>query len=240
MSRLIFLDIGGHLGQSVEVALDGAWRFDEVHTFEPHPEYARHISERFADAVHSGRLTVHQEAVGGHDGEVQLFGDNGAGGATVISGLLSSEAIHVAARLIDINRFLAGFAADDRIYLKLNCEGGEVAILDRMCAWAGPAQLAGIMADFDIAKSGFGYYEKRRVMRRIAAAAMPLMLSETVMVGKTHAERLANWLSYYPELAADGQARSPNRQPLKRRVKYMLRDVRSAVGLSGKGHRRRA
>ncbi|MEQ1650388.1 MAG: FkbM family methyltransferase [Hyphomicrobiaceae bacterium] len=240
MSRSIFVDIGGHFGQSVAVALDGAWRFDEVHTFEPHPDYARHISERFADAVRNGRLTVHQVAVGDHDGELQLFGDNAKGGATILPGALSSDDIRVLVRSVDINSFLGGFGADDRIYVKLNCEGGEVAILDRMSAFSGLATLAGIVADFDISKSGFGYYEKRRVMRAIAKAGMPVMLAEAAMVGKTHAERLTNWLKYYPEISAGDAKQVPNRQRLKRRLKYMLRDVRSAIGFSGKGHRRRA
>jgi hypothetical protein len=39
-ARKIFIDVGGHEGQSVHVALEPKFAFDEVHTFEPHPDYA--------------------------------------------------------------------------------------------------------------------------------------------------------------------------------------------------------
>lgn len=238
MAKRIFLDVGGHLGQSVAVALDPAWRFDRVYTFEPDPEAVRAIQSRFSEAIASGRLVVKPVAVGDHDGEIQLFGDNSKGGASVVAGALAEQGTPFSVPLIDINRFVAELGPDTRLYIKLNCEGGEVAILERLSAAQSVETIAAILADFDVVKTGFGYYRKRRVMARALAKGLPVVLAERVMVGKTHAERLANWLSYHPEVAAPGRTPKPRPQLLKRRIKYGLRDLRSALGLNAPGYRR--
>ena len=54
------------------------------------------------------------------------------------------------------------------------------------------------MADFDIVKSSGGYFHKRRVLRLYRAKALPLALSETVMVGRTHAERIEELARLFP------------------------------------------
>jgi FkbM family methyltransferase len=238
MQSFIFVDVGGHLGQSVEVALSPAWRFDHVHTFEPDPECVSKLETKFAVAIASGRLTVHQAALSDHDGYLMLFGDNQKGGASVISGALSESGTPLQVRAIDVNRFIESLGGDVRLYIKLNCEGGEVAILDRLCAAAPVATIAAIVADFDVVKTGFGYFEKRRIVGRAKAKGLPMALAEEVMAGETHASRLANWLSYHPEVAAFGTELMPKRQPLKRRVRYALRDMRSAVGLNAAGYKR--
>lgn len=226
------------MGQSVEVALDPAWQFSHVHTFEPDPECAQHIETKFAAAVAAGRLSVHRAALCDRDGTLTLWGDNDKGGASVVADALSNSGTPRDVQAIDVNRFVASLGSDVRLYIKMNCEGGEVAILERLCAAPSVKSIASIVADFDVVKSGFGYYAKRRVIRRVRAKGMPMVLSEHVMVGKTHALRLANWLSYHAEIAAPGTRPVPRQQLLKRRLRYALRDLRSAAGLNAKGYRR--
>lgn len=238
MTKLIFIDVGGHLGQSVEVALDPSWRFDHVHTFEPDPACARHIAARFADAIAARRLTVHQAALSNSDGRLTLFGDNAKGGASIVPNALSEPGVPHSVEALDVNRFIGALGDDVHLYIKLNCEGGEIAILERLCEAPWTDRIKGIVADFDVVKTGFGYYQKRRVIRRAAAKGLPMVLSEQVMVGKTHASRLSNWLSHYPEVAAAGAVHAPRPQLLKRRVRYFLRDMRSAAGLNAKGYQR--
>ncbi|HUZ66605.1 MAG TPA: FkbM family methyltransferase [Beijerinckiaceae bacterium] len=232
--RHILIDIGGHLGQTVEVALDGSWRFDHVYTFEPHPDCAVEIRHRFSDAIAAGRLTVHQAAVGARTEEITLLGDNSGGGATIVPGMLVDESRRVTAPCIDVNAFIETSAGlGDRLYIKLNCEGGEVAIVERLCDLRDKGVLHSIMADFDIVKSRGGFYVKRETIRRASSARLPLVLSENVMVGKSHAARTANWFAHFPELAV-GPPPRPTRQPLRRKFRYLVRDLRSAVGGHGK------
>lgn len=232
--RHILIDVGGHLGQTVNVALDACWCFDHVYTFEPDPDCAVEIRRRFRDAIAAGQLTVHQAAVGARNEEIMLLGDNSGGGATIVPGMLADESRRVTAPCIDVNAFIETFAGlGDRLYIKLNCEGGEVAIVERLCDLREKGVLASIMADFDIVKSRGGFYIKRATLRLARHAGLPLVLSEDVMVGKSHAARIANWFAHFPELAAGRPPRAV-RQPLRRKFRYLVRDLRSAIGGHGK------
>ncbi len=232
----IFLDVGGHLGQSIGVALDGSWTFDLVHSFEPDADCVRGIETKFADAIRAGKLVIHRAALGGHDGEITLVGDNSIGGATTLRGQLRDESREIRAPLIDVRRFVAALPRDAAIYIKLNCEGAEVEILDRLCALEDISNIAAIVADFDVVKKGGGYWEKRRVLRACRARGLPVVLAEDVMVGKSHAARLSNWFAHHPALMDGKPPRTPLFQPWKRRVRYAVRDLRSAIGLSQSGY----
>jgi FkbM family methyltransferase len=238
MTPRVFLDVGGHLGQTVEVVLNGVWNFDEVHTFEPDPDAATHLETAFADAIAKGRLTVHRIALSKADGLAVLVGDNKDGGASIVDAMLVDARRKVQVRTVDINAFLSThFPAGAWFWIKLNCEGGEADIVERLCGFERRNQIVSLMADFDIVKKAFGYYRKRSVLKAARAAGLKLELSENVMVGKGYVPRTENWLAAYPELLNPGHLRARKPQRLQRRIKYWLRDMRSAVGLSKTGYR---
>jgi FkbM family methyltransferase len=237
LQRKLFLDVGGHYGESAAVALEPDLAFDAVHTFEPDPECVARMRRDLAPAIEAGRLILHPVALGGEDGEVTLFGDNSGGGASVVAGMLRDDTRAIRVKKIDIARFLEINAAeDDAVFVKLNCEGGEVEILERLHQSARIGAVRSIMADFDIVKSSGGYFHKRRVVHLYRAKALPLALSESVMVGRTHAERIRNWLSYFPEVWRAPPA-PPRRQLLKRRLRYWVKDLRSALHGRKSGYR---
>jgi FkbM family methyltransferase len=231
----ILIDVGAHVGETLSVALNGRWAFDHVHSFEPDPACAREMEVRFVSLVEAGRLTIHAVALGDRDGEVTLCGDNAGGAASVLPGFMRDGARQLSVPMIDVNAFLdAEIPAGATLYIKLNCEGGEVAILDRLCARASIDDIASIMADFDVVRASGGYYEKRRVLRRARARGLPILLAEDVMVGRAD-DRLANWFAHYPQLAR-GVCAPPRRQALRRRLRYYWRDMRSAFGWRGRNY----
>lgn len=227
--KLVFLDVGAHQGQSAEVALGNLFRFDSVISFEPDPACAQAIRTKFRSQVDAGRLKVVEGALGGRAETRVLHGSNDGGGASMLDAAAGS--VSVACRVYDVAEFLDELVRERvAIFMKLNCEGAEVEILDRLCDARAASSIRGIMADFDIVKYRGGYFEKKRVLARCKAAGLPVLLSEEVMVGRSHAERLRNWLSRYPEVKSDQNHDQPARQSTKRRLRYWLRDVRSAVG----------
>jgi FkbM family methyltransferase len=227
--RLVFLDVGAHHGQSAEVALGNLFRFDRVISYEPDPACAQVIRTKFPSQVDAGRLTVVEGALGGRAETRVLHGSNDGGGASMLDAAAGS--VSVACRVYDVAEALEELAREPvAIFMKLNCEGAEVEILDRLCDARAASSVRGIMADFDIVKYRGGYFEKKRILARCKAAGLPVLLSEDVMVGRSHAERLRNWLSRYPEVKSEQNHDRPKEQSVKRRVRYWLRDVRSAVG----------
>lgn len=238
MSQKIFMDVGGHLGQTVEVALNGVWAFDVVHTFEPDPDAASQIDKKFPDAIAAKKLFVHRIALSKADGVAVLTGDNSGGGASIVEAMLTNDARRIEVPTVDIARFLKeNIPTDAKVWIKLNCEGGEADIVERLSQLPQTGQIVSVMADFDIVKKAGGYYRKRALIRAARAAGLKLDLSENVMVGKGYTQRTENWLAGYPELLTPGHARTRAAQRLRRKIKYWLRDLRSAIGLSKPGYR---
>ena len=231
----ILIDVGAHVGETLSVALNGSWAFDHVHSFEPDPACVRVMGGRFASLIADGRLTIHPVALGDRASEVTLTGDNAGGAASVVPGFMRDDARRLAVPMIDVNAFLdAEIPPEAKLYIKLNCEGGEVAILDRLCERARIDDIVSIMADFDVVRASGGYYEKRRVLAKARARGLPILLAEHVMVGRGDS-RLANWFAHYPALAR-GAYTPPVRQSLKRRLRYFARDMRSALGGRGRDY----
>jgi hypothetical protein len=74
-------------------------------------------------------------------------------------------------------------------------------------------------------------------LKKMRQRGLPVLLAEEVMVGRTHVQRLGNWFARYAQLAPDGASPPSKRQPLKRRLRYFIRDMRSALGGHGRNYR---
>ncbi|MEM8988669.1 MAG: FkbM family methyltransferase [Pseudomonadota bacterium] len=232
--RQVFLDVGGHRGQTLEEVLTPKWAFDVIFCFEPDPECFAHIESIFAEAIDEERLIVINAGLSDESGDVTLYGDNSGGGASALHKHGADDTIQRTVAFLDVCAFLDRHMEDgDAIYMKLNCEGAETAILNRLAAENRLAPFAAIMADFDITKTKGGLMKKIAAIDAVKKRGFSnLDLSEAVMVGKTHQERIRNWLLRYPELRRTdfgtefaGERVLPQRP--SRRVKYALRDLRS-------------
>jgi FkbM family methyltransferase len=236
--RNVFVDVGGNVGQTVAIILNGSWKFDHIHTFEPDPECANTIRTRFSDAIATGKLSVHQAALGRADGEAILTGSNAKGDATTVRDFIADDARSVKCRMVDAAKFVDELASrGDAIYMKVNCEGAEIEILDRLCELEKVDAFRSIMVHFDIVYSPGGYYAKRRVLSNCRAKRLPVLRSEHVLVGKSYEAKIANWLAYQPELLPENLRTPPRAQLLKRRFRYFIRDMRSAIGGGKPGYR---
>lgn len=236
-TRRIFLDVGGHYGETLEEVMAPYWAFDHVFTFEPDPDCVAIIKEKFSQELADDRLSIVQAGLSSREGEALLYGDNQGGGATILENKKGMDrAVVKSIPLLNAATFLRATLREvDVPYLKLNCEGAEVEILNHLVAEGLIHRFASIMADFDITKTKGGFFKKRDTIQRLRQAGyQQLCLSEEVMVGKTYRDRTANWLLRYPELRRAGheqafEGKAIVEQKFKRRVKYALRDLSSAL-----------
>lgn len=235
MRNAVFLDIGGHEGQTVQTVLDPNWAFSHIYTVEPDPKYVAFLSRKFATEIAAGKVTVLPFALGREDRDGRLFDYNAAGGSTIVPGLLADESKAIDVRVVDINRFIASLPRDADIYIKINCEGAEVEIIERLAEIADVGNIRSIMVDFDIVKSSGGYWTKLKTMKLANRRGLPVQLAEDVMIGKSHRQRIENWLSYHPEISR--APRKPRVKKFAHRVRDTLRNVRSAVGISRRGYK---
>ncbi|WP_404954108.1 FkbM family methyltransferase [Streptomyces sp. 147326] len=146
----VFLDVGGHYGESLDVALDPRWGFEKIYSFEP-AEPCRRILRGFRDS----RVHIVPAGLSSRTGQATLFGA-GLLGASVYADKGELGDAHVRAETISLLRatdwLRANTSDDDEIYLKLNCEGSECDVLEDLLDSGVISRLRSIYVDFDVRK----------------------------------------------------------------------------------------
>ncbi|WP_171114536.1 MULTISPECIES: FkbM family methyltransferase [Streptomyces] len=146
----VFLDVGGHYGETLDVALDPRWGFERIYSFEP-AKPCRRILEGFRDS----RVHIVPAGLSSRTGQATLFGA-GLLGASVYADKSELGDGHARPETIDLVRatdwLLANTSGDDEIYLKLNCEGSECDVLEDLLDSGSISRVRSIYVDFDIRK----------------------------------------------------------------------------------------
>lgn len=229
--RAVFLDIGAHWGETLAEVLSPIWRFDIVYAFEPDAEAVAILKRKFADDIAAGKLILIPAALSNRDGEADLFGGNEGGGASLYAEKTNIDAAkHETVKLIASSAFFREhFNGEDLIFAKLNCEGGEVDILQDLAGSGEIQKIARLVVDFDIRKVRGKRGLARATIEAMGAAGFDrFLLTENVMIGDDARARTRNAIAHMPEalaLCADPAAlpNPPRRPTWTRRVKAFFR-----------------
>lgn len=226
----VFLDIGAHNGRTAAAVLGGDWPFDRIISVEPDRDMVAVLEARFADHIASGRYRVAPIGLSNGTGSAKLFGDNSGGGASLLSSKFGHD--NRASRditLLDWSTFASQYRLDAAdLYVKINCEGAEVAIIDSLLDH-GADNVKSLVVDFDIVKTPFGGWKKWRSVRRLRAAAIPYLLSEEVFFKSPKTGARENWLNSLPDLVDAPTPRIP--PPFFRVLRVRYLEVVSALGV---------
>lgn len=235
----VFVDVGAHNGGSIHSVVEGGYTFDRMVSVEPDPEMIAKLNVRFADRIADGRYQIAPVGLSDHIGTAQLMGDNSLGGASMIAGKFEAGVGNVREiKLIDWATFLADYNLKDaRLWVKINAEGAEIAILDSILAEGGK-NIESLVIFFDISKSPFGAWKKWRVMRDLTHAGIPFLLAENVLIKHGPRPRLNNWLSSFADLKSPPAPADP--PPLSKLVRMHYLDAVSAMGIRLTLFKRRA
>jgi FkbM family methyltransferase len=124
----VFLDCGANNGQSYDWFMEnkGSDEWD-VHCFEPSPEFVSSLSSK--------PMTYHQKAVWIEDGK-DTFYVRGGLSSTLYKNKqdnIKKQPQEVEVDTIDFSQFIMdNFNKDDYIILKMDIEGGEYKVIDKM------------------------------------------------------------------------------------------------------------
>lgn len=187
----MFLDIGAHDGETAAVVARPEYRFDRIVCFEPASACIAKLEKlRTKDK----RIEVCPFGLAGRNGKVEMHGAGSVGGS-ILGGDGPTETID----LVDAAQwFRSNLDQQDFIVVKANCEGAEVEILERLLddgliGWA-----VSFLVMFDIRMFPGGCQKEVEIRRRLKKAGMAnVCFSDDVMIGNTHAERLAHWLGLF-------------------------------------------
>ena len=185
----IFVDVGAHYGETLNVALDPRWAFDRVYSLEPSQD-----CQRLLRAFRDPRLRLDDRGLSNRTGTADLFGA-GLLGASVYPDKPQGETGRmetiILVRASDWMR--EHTSPTDDVYLKLNCEGSEVDVLDDLITSDSLERIRSIYVDFDIRKIPSQAYRQQEIESRLREVGMSFATPETLGVAGNPAVRV--WLN---------------------------------------------
>lgn len=204
----VFLDVGAHEGSSLHSVRDPKYGFDRIYCFEPAATCWPAL-----DAVTDSRVQVCRFGLWNRTAEHELY-DPGSRGASMFEDKFRLKPAGETARFVRASDwFRDNLSADDEIYVKLNCEGAEVDIVEDLLDSGQLGRVRSMMIDPDVRKIPSLAHRERQLEERLASSGLTnYFMEEQVMLGKTHRDRIQNWLRVAG--AEQGSARSRMRQPL--------------------------
>ncbi|MGQ0802747.1 MAG: FkbM family methyltransferase [Actinomycetota bacterium] len=217
----LFLDVGAHVGETLEAVLDPRYGFDRIVCFEPTSECQTQLLG-FDDT----RVTVCPFGLWNETTERAIFAPGTLGASIFDRGHDLDE--HEMARFVKASDwFRDNVAADDVVYVKLNCEGSECDILDDLIDSGEIRKVEEMVVHWDVRKIPSHAHREGEVRQRLRALGFRNALDAGwVMYGRTVEAKTHHWLH---ALGADTES------TVLRRVRRfrMITVPRIARGLRG-------
>ena len=139
----VFIDGGAHLGEALNALLDRRedMQGSDVHFYEPLPRYAPLLKQLGDERANQYKVHIHCAALWTNTSSAVLYESTGRWGdlaSTLLEGTLETKGVcidrcaPIQVRTVDINEVLDSFSHKDYIVMKLDVEGAEYYLLDRM------------------------------------------------------------------------------------------------------------
>lgn len=208
----VMVDVGAHIGETLSVAMEPAWRFDRIHSIEPAP-----ICWPALHALADERVEVHPFGLWSSDGRLPLYRPGSIGASVHRSKTSSASSVDVEVR--DAAAWFATYIrAEDEVVVKLNCEGAECEVLDRLLDAGELSKVDELLVHFDVRKVPGQESREESTRRRLDGAGIAYRPAEQLFFGRTTQEKTRNWLAWYH---ARGVARL--RYSVLRRAEFAVR-----------------
>ena len=208
----VLLDIGAHSGETLEVAMAPRWAFDRIHCIEPAPQCWARLEE-LADE----RVQIHRFGLWSSDATLELHDPGMVGASLFESKRRSGTSVEVELRDA-ADWFEQHVSGEDEVVVKLNCEGAECDILDRLLAAGELSKVDEMVVHFDVRKVPGQAHREAATRAALDAAEVPYRPAESIFFGRNVTEKTENWLAWYE---ASGVARW--RHSVLRRAEFAAR-----------------
>ena len=186
----VFLDVGGHLGETLAEVVDPKWRFDRIVVFEPASACWPALEALGDDRVELCRFGLWREDA------AMVLHDPGAIGASVAP---EKAITHLSedCQFVDAAKwFEANVSQDDTVFCKLNCEGAECDVLDRLLDTGQHSKIDHLLVHFDVQKVPSLAHRAAPTARRLDVSGVSWLEARKIMFGRSHAKKTANWLAW--------------------------------------------
>ena len=188
----IFLDVGAHIGQTLEVALEKKYSFGKIYCFEPVRQYWGVLKKNQDD-----RIVICEYGLWNENCTKKIYAPKSMGASLFddkFNGAVESQNIKLVSAS---NWFRQYLKKDDQVYLKLNCEGAECAILDDLIKSNEYQKIDVLMVDFDVRKIP----SQKHLVDEMKAKVLKLGIPQVFYIDKNPRRKLtpADFTRYWLE-----------------------------------------
>jgi len=150
---MVFIDIGGHRGQALEVALNPKYGFDKFIVFEPSTRAITYLKN-----FNNKKIELYNFGLGNKNKKTILY-NSGEPGASIFKSKFKESEI-VSKELITLKKastVLKPYLQDLKVFIRINCEGSEVEIIEELIKSGLLKDSHSFLVDFDILKVNSSY-----------------------------------------------------------------------------------
>jgi FkbM family methyltransferase len=198
---VVMLDVGARNGESLGEFV--RWPFDVIHAFEPMPAQFANIVRDHTDP----RIEAHNFGLSDVTALRSVYGSDERGEASVFQAKVDiHDDTSTECQFVKASEFFAELDPLDTIYMKLNCEGSEIAILNDLIGSGQIERVAAFRVEFDISRVPGHELEADLLLERLDAIGYdrytigsnaritPQGLVDDVPQVGSHHDRLHAWL----------------------------------------------
>lgn len=186
--KKVFLDVGGFDGDSARAALDPRFGFDAVYSFEPVKDCARRIAVNVRDR----RLTVIPAGLFDRTASLPLGSPGELGGSVYAQDARAEICDFISAS----EWFKNNIESSDKVWIKLNCEGAELNILNDLLDSGEASKVHEALIDLDAAKYFELHDAAQALLDRLPSAPFEYHFPPEVQFGSvTNYGGIRQWLS---------------------------------------------
>lgn len=185
----IFLDIGAHTGETVQVVKESRWGFDRIVSFEPAPSCWSRLEAAGTDKTELCRFGLWREDA------IMVLNNAGQVGAS-LSADKDGSAATAECEFRDAGTwFQANLSESDEVYAKINVEGAEAELVQRLAETRSLALIDHLLIHFDVRKIPSKRHLEGRVMDLLDAAGVEYVSADEIQFGGVY-RGTCNWLAW--------------------------------------------
>ena len=201
-----FLDIGAHLGETLSVVRERRWRFDRIVCFEPAP-----VCWPSIEALADERVTICRFGLWKEPAMIALHNPGSIGASIAPDAHVVTQTTDC--RFEDVAAWFAEHLSEgETVFVKINVEGAEAEIVDRLAAADQLCRIDHLLIHFDVRKSPSLAHREPALRAQLDASGIEYIVAEAIEFGGVF-RGTRNWLRW---CEADRWTRDLRYRSLKR------------------------
>lgn len=197
----MFVDVGSNRGQTIRSILEPThgfdrifckYGFDRIYGFEPVPELHQVLVEQYRDP----RFTFYAAGLWKETCEKAIYSPGTESGSIFADKTNVDPENSLVCRFVRASHWFQDHVGQtDQVYVKLNCEGSEVDIIEDLLDSNEYRKITSLAVAFDVRKVPSQSDRERQIKLRLREVGFSNFVDLDLLHGRSRREKIETWLS---------------------------------------------